>query len=52
MSVDVADGLLKDVRNTSITDWELDGETALDAALARILNSNAECNFNSFTSSI
>jgi hypothetical protein len=50
---DVADGLLLDVREVSFTDLEFtDGESALDRALQRILTSNAECNFNSFGSSI
>lgn len=50
VSVDVADGLLLDVRDISITD--LDDESGLDRALARILASNTECNFNSFGSCI
>ena len=50
---DVADGMLLDVREISTTDLEFtDGESALDRALQRILVSNTECNFNSFTSSI
>ena len=50
---DVADGLLLDVRETSIADLEFtDGESALDLALKRILTSNACPNFNSFNSSI
>jgi hypothetical protein len=50
---DVADGLLLDVREISITDLEFaDDESALNRALRRILTSNADCNFNSFNSSI
>jgi hypothetical protein len=53
---DVADGLLLDVREISITDLEFSGEegeeSALDRALRRILESNTDCNFNSFNSSI
>jgi hypothetical protein len=50
MNVDVADGLLLDVRDINIDD--LLDESALDRALERILASNTECNFNSFNSSI
>jgi hypothetical protein len=50
--VDVADGLLPDVRATSIVDLLFDDESALDRALGRILSSNATCNFNSFNSSM
>ena len=50
---DVADGLLLDVREISITDLEFaDTDSALSRALNRILSSNADCNFNSFNSSI
>lgn len=50
---DVADGLLLDVREISITDLNFaDTESALNRALERILNSNTCCNFNSFNSSI
>jgi hypothetical protein len=50
---DVADGLLLDVREISITDLEFtDEESALSQALRRILMSNTDCNFNSFNSSI
>ncbi len=50
---DVADGLLLDVREINITDLEFaDPDSALSRALGRILASNAECNFNSFNSSI
>jgi len=52
MNVDVADGLLLDVRDISIADLHFDDESGLDRALERILASNAECNFNSFSSSI
>jgi hypothetical protein len=49
---DVADGLLLDVRELSLSDLTFtDGESALDRALQRILNSNP-CSFNSFNSSI
>jgi hypothetical protein len=50
---DVADGLLLDVREISIADLEFTDEgSALSRALQRILTSNADCNFNSFNSSI
>ena len=50
---DVADGLLLDVREISITDLEFaDTESALSRALKRILASNTDCNFNTFNSSI
>jgi len=49
---DVADGLLLDVREISLTDLEFTDESALDLALKRILTSNTGCNFNSFNSSI
>lgn len=50
---DVADGLLLDVREISITDLEFaDTGSALSLALERILSSNPDCNFNSFNSSI
>jgi len=50
---DVADGLLLDVRDSSLAELDFtDGESALDLALRRILKSNSECNFNSFGSSI
>jgi hypothetical protein len=50
---DVADGLLLDVREISITDLEFaDKESALSLALRRILSSRADCNFNSFNSNI
>jgi hypothetical protein len=52
MNVDVADGLLLDVRDISIADLHFDDESGLDRALERILASNAECNFNSFSSAI
>jgi hypothetical protein len=47
----VADGLLLDVSDFSITSLASD-DSGLDRALARILSSNTECNFNSFCSSI
>ena len=50
---DVADGMLLDVREISITDLEFtDEDSALNQALRRILMSNTECGFNSFNSSI
>jgi hypothetical protein len=50
---DVADGLLLDVREISITDLKFsDGNSAFSRALTRILSSNTNCNFNSFNSSI
>jgi hypothetical protein len=50
---DVADGLLVDVREVSITDLQFaDTDSALSRALDRILTSNPDCNFNSFNSSI
>lgn len=50
---DVADGLLLDVRELNITDLKFtDGESALSRALDRILSAKADCNFNSFNSSI
>lgn len=50
---DVADGLLLDVSEISIMDLEFaDTDSALSLALERILDSNPECNFNSFNSSI
>ena len=53
MNDDVADGLLLDVREISVTDLEfVDADSALSLALERILSSNPECNFNSFNSSI
>jgi hypothetical protein len=50
---DVADGLLLDVREISITDLEFaDSDCALAQALERILVSRPECNFgfNNFIS--
>ena len=50
---DVADGLLLDVREISITDLEFtDEESALDRALKRIRMSHTGCDFSSFNSSI
>ena len=50
---DAADGLLLDVSEISITDLEFaDVDSALNRALTRILTSSAECNFNSFNTSI
>jgi hypothetical protein len=50
---DVAEGLLLDVREISITDLEFaDSDSALNRALERILFSSPECNagFNNFIS--
>ena len=44
-------GLL-DVQELDFGNLSTEEETALDKALERILASNAECNFNSFNSSI
>jgi hypothetical protein len=53
MDDDVADGLLLDVRDLTITDLDFaDENSALDRALRRIFTSTTECNFNSFSSSI
>jgi hypothetical protein len=50
---DVADGLLLDVSEISITDLEFtDEESALSRALRRILTSSLDCNYNSFNASI
>ena len=50
---DVADGLLLDVREISITDLELaDTDSALSRALERILVSHPDRNFSSFNNSI
>jgi hypothetical protein len=50
---DVADGLLLDVHEMSITDLEFsDTGSALNKALARILSSNPGCSFNSFNASV
>lgn len=50
---DVADGLLLDVREISITDLEFTGEeSAFDRALTRILTSSTKREFSSFSSSI
>jgi hypothetical protein len=53
---DVADGLLLDVREVGMADPLLDGigdgKSALAMALNRILRSNVDCNYNSFSSSI
>jgi hypothetical protein len=50
---DVADGLLLDVREMSITDLKFtDEDSALSRALRRILKSNGDGNFHSFNSSI
>jgi hypothetical protein len=50
---DVADRLLPDVREISITELEFADEgSALDLALKRILKSDATRGFNSFSSVI
>ena len=50
---DVADGLLPDVREISITDLEFaDSDSALSRALERILKSRPERSFASFTNFI
>jgi hypothetical protein len=50
---DVADGLLLDVREMSISDLQFtEKESALSRALGRILVSNTDRSFNSFNSSI
>jgi hypothetical protein len=50
---DVADGLLLDVREISITDLEFaDSDSALSRALERILLSEPERSFASFTNFI
>jgi hypothetical protein len=52
MPLDVADGLLLDIRELPFDDVEFIDGSAFDRALDRILSSNATCNFNSFNSSI
>jgi hypothetical protein len=53
MPEDVADGLLLDVRGISFADLNFtDEESALFKALDRLLNSNSDCNYNSFNSGI
>ena len=50
---DVADGLLLDVCEISLSDLEFAGEdSALSKALRRIFTSNTERQFSSFNSSI
>jgi FXSXX-COOH protein len=49
--IDVADGTLVDVSETSLADLDTES-TALDRALARILSVGKECRFNSFNSGI
>jgi hypothetical protein len=50
---DVADGLLPDVREISVTDLEFaDADSALSLALKRILTSQPDRSFNSFNNSI
>jgi hypothetical protein len=53
MNDDLADGLLLDMRGTAIADL-LTGEevSGFDRALSRLLNSNVDTNYNSFSSSI
>jgi hypothetical protein len=52
MNVDVADGLLLDVRDIGFAELRFDDESGLDRALERILASSTECTFNSFNSAI
>jgi hypothetical protein len=54
MNEDVADGVLLDVREVSLPELLLrDGEeSGLIKALNRLLSSNIDTNFNSFSSSI
>ena len=50
---DVADGRLLDVRDINLSDLEFtDTESALNLALGRILGSNSDCCFNSFSESL
>jgi hypothetical protein len=50
---DVADGLLLDVREISITDLEFaDADSALSRALERVLMSEPDRSFNSFSNFI
>jgi hypothetical protein len=53
MNEDVADGLLLDVRGISMADLLLDDEdSGLVRALNRLLSSNVDTRYNSFSSSI
>jgi hypothetical protein len=52
MNEDVADGLLLDVREVSLADLLDDKESSLAKALNRLLASNINSNYNSFSSSI
>ena len=54
MNEDVADGLLLDVREVSLSELLRQGgdESSLAKALKRLLSSNIDSNFHSFGSSI
>lgn len=53
MTEDLADGLLLDVRGIALADPGIDEDgSALDRALHRLLTSNLDTNFNSFSSNI
>jgi hypothetical protein len=54
MKDDVADGLLLDVREVSLAELLLPegDESSFARALERLLSSNIDSNYNSFTSSI
>ena len=54
MNDDVADGLLLDVREVSLADMLLPegDESSFAKALKRLLSSNNDSNYNSFSSSI
>jgi hypothetical protein len=54
MNEDVADGLLLDVREVSLSELLRQGgdESSLTKALKRLLSSNIDSNYNSFSSSI
>lgn len=53
MKDDVADGLLLDVREVSLAELLPEGdESSFARALERLLSSNIDSNYNSFSSSI
>jgi hypothetical protein len=53
MTEDLADGLLLDVRGITLADPGIDEDgSALDRALQRLLTSNLDTNYNSFSSVI
>lgn len=53
MTEDLADGLLLDVRGIALADPGIDDDgSALDRALQRLLTSNLDTNYNSFSSVI